>query len=104
MKRDKVALLAVAFVAFALVFSSCGGGGDGDGWYACSYEKRVTDGCDGYGWGDWVSECFAFNSEDYYISPEQVCANVTEGGLFCQAGCCVDSEFRNVSLTEGDCP
>jgi len=99
-------LIGVIALGLMTIVGTGGNGDDGDegGIYACSYEKRGTDGCDGYGWGAWEAGCYQFNSEDYYISPEEVCANITDGGLFCQAGCCVDSEYRNVQLTSGSCP
>lgn len=96
-------LMALAILCLISTYAACGGEGDDGGDYACSYETRRTDGCDGYGWGDWVAECFSFNADDYVITPQQVCDNVTEGGLFCEAGCCVDFEFRNASLTQGFC-
>lgn len=72
--------------------------------YACQYEERTTDGCDGYGFGPWESVCYQFDSEDYYITPQEVCGNVTEPGLHCQAGCCVDFQYQNVNLSQGTCP
>lgn len=104
MIRSRSSYLALGILLFCLMLAGCGGGGgDGDGYFACSYEKRVTDGCDGYGFGDWTEECFSFNSDDYYITAEEVCDNVTTGGYFCEAGCCIDTEFRNVNLSSGDC-
>ena len=71
--------------------------------YACSYEQRKTDGCDGQGFEAWVSECFEFDTEDYNITASEVCGNVTNAGLFCQAGCCIDYEYRSVDLSRGTC-
>jgi len=104
MKKANSTLILVSTLLCSLVIAGCGGGGgDGSGYFACSYETRVTDGCDGYGFGEWTEECFSFNSDDYYITAEEVCDNITSGGYFCEAGCCIDTEFRNVSLTQGDC-
>lgn|GEM_PF-2467163 len=103
MRRDRSALLAMGFLAFALVFSSCGGGGDGNGWYSCSYETRHT-GCNNYDYTDWEAECVSINSEDYYITPQEVCDNLTENTTTCEAGCCVTSEFRDKTFAEGECP
>lgn len=80
-----------------------GGSGGGSGNFACSYDKRVTDGCDGYGFGDWEYDCVTFNEDDYVITPEEVCGNITDGGYFCEADCCIDTEFQNVDLFEGSC-
>lgn len=102
MKTHKL-IVAVSLMVLAFSFAGCGGGDGGSGDFACSYETRVTDGCDGYGFGDWTAECVSFNADDYVITAEEVCNNITTGGVFCQAGCCVDSEFRNVSLTSGFC-
>ncbi|HEX5037831.1 MAG TPA: hypothetical protein VFX30_11795 [bacterium] len=101
---------AAGFLALAAFYSAgpagCGGegsSGGGDGNFACSYEKRVTDGCDGFGFGEWEADCFYFNEDDYTITPEEVCDNITEGGVTCEADCCIDTEFRNVELNEGFC-
>lgn len=96
MRAYHLPVLVLGFIMLAL--TGCGGG-DSDGYYTCSYEKRVTDGCDGYGFGDWEEYSFSFNADDYYIEPDQVCANVTTDGVHCEAGCCVDAEFRNVDLS-----
>ena len=98
MRTYSLPILVIGFVVFVLTLTGCGGGG-GDGYYTCSYDKRVTDGCDGYGFGAWEQQSFSFNSDDYYITPDEVCANVTDGGLHCEAGCCVDAEFSNVDLS-----
>lgn len=79
------------------------GGEDGGGTYACSYEERQTDGCDGYDFGEWLYECQEFNADDYYITPSEVCANLTEDGLYCTGGCCIDYEVRSVELGPGTC-
>jgi hypothetical protein len=97
MRTYRMHVLVIGLVALA--FAGCGGGGGSDGYYTCSYEKRVTDGCDGYGFGEWQADSFSFNSDDYYIEPSEVCANVTTGGEYCEAGCCIDAEFRDVQLT-----
>jgi len=102
--RKYISLSSVIVIQlFALLFVGCGGGGDSGGNYACSYEKRVTDGCDGYGFGAWETECFSFNSDDYKITPEEVCDNMTTGGYNCEANCCIDAEFRNIDLSSGFC-
>jgi hypothetical protein len=104
MNKSRIALFIIGILFLTAMYAACGsaeGGGDGD--YACSYETRSTDGCDGYGFGDWEEECFSFNADDYFITPQEVCDNVTTGGVFCEAGCCVDFEFRNVSLDSGFC-
>jgi hypothetical protein len=75
-----------------------------DGRWACAYEKSVTDGCDGYGFGPWVRGCQAFWEDDYYIAPKEVCANLTRGGSHCASSCCIDTRFQSVSLTRGECP
>jgi hypothetical protein len=100
--------LAAGLLALASLYSAgpagCGGeGGSGGGDFACSYDKRVTDGCDGFGFGEFESECISFNEDDYTISPDEVCSNLTEGGVFCESDCCIDTEFQNVELTEGSC-
>jgi len=95
--------LVLAFGALCLL-GGCGGGDEGSGQFACQYEERTTDGCDGYGFGAWESECTSFNADDYWISAQEVCSNITDGGVHCEAGCCVDFEFRNVVLTSGSCP
>lgn len=102
-------LLAIASL-YSAGPAGCGGGngggggtGGGSGNFACSYEKRVTDGCDGMGFGEFETECISFNEDDYVITPEEVCNNITESGVFCEADCCIDTEFRNVELTEGSC-
>lgn len=103
MRKYKSSFWALVIITFTVLLASCGGVGDSDGNFACYYETRVTDGCDGYGFGDWEEECYSFNSDDYYITPEEVCDNVTSGGYYCEAGCCIDKEFRNVELTSGFC-
>ncbi len=100
MKRLALVVLGASLLCTCL-FCACGGG-DGGGNYACSYESRHT-GCNNSTWTEWEAECFSFNSDDYYITPEEVCANVTDGGVYCEAGCCIDTEFRNVDLSAGDC-
>ena len=103
MRKERLALLAMGLVAFALIFSSCGGGGDGGGWYACSYESRHS-GCGDSVFTDWVAECFSFNSEDLVISPEDACYGFAQNDYHCEAGCCVTSQFRYADLSSGDCP
>ncbi|HSA58637.1 MAG TPA: hypothetical protein VLJ37_03025 [bacterium] len=102
--------LTAGFLTLMALYSAgpagCGGdgsGGGGSGAFACSFDKRVTDGCDGYGFGPWESGCETFNEDDYVITPDEVCANITDGGYFCEAGCCIDTEFQNISLAEGNC-
>lgn len=98
-------LLAISALFFFLVLTACPDPEDDDGGnYACAYEKRSTDGCDGYGFGSWESGCYDFNSDNYYISAQEVCNNMTDGGLWCEAGCCVDTQYQNVSLSSGNCP
>ena len=93
---------ALAVLA-ACLLCACGGGGDGGGGnYACSYESRHT-GCGDSVWTDWEAACVSINSDDYVITPQEVCDNLTAGGEFCDAGCCIDTEFRNVEFTSGDC-
>jgi len=103
MRKLSLVILMSFIAALAVSLAGCGSDGGG-GQYACSYEERRTDGCDGYGFGSWTEECFTFNADDYYISPEQVCANVTSSGLECTSTCCVDFDFQNVQLTSGSCP
>lgn len=105
MKVYRISFLALALILLASIYAGCGSESEEDGGnYACSFETRVTDGCDGYGFGDWQEECFSFNADDYYITPQEVCDNVTTGGYYCEAGCCIDTEFRNVQLSSGTCP
>ena len=92
-------LLLLLFVA--VLAPACSG--EGTTIYACRYEERTTDGCDGYGFGPWESACYEFDADDYYITPQEVCGNVTESGLHCQAGCCVDFDYQNVDLEPGGC-
>jgi len=104
--------LALGLLALGALYSAgpagCGGeggsgGGGGDGDFACFYEKRVTDGCDGFGFGDWEEDCVYFNEDDYTITPEEVCGNITEPGVTCESDCCIDTEFQSVELVEGFC-
>ena len=100
MKYTAILQLILLWTA-TLIIPACAG--EGSTIYACSFEERTTDGCDGFGFGPWESECFEFDSEDYNISPQEVCGNVTEPGLHCQAGCCVDFDYQNVDLSNGTC-
>lgn len=104
--------LTVGLLALGALYSAgpagCGGdggsgGGGGDGNFACFFEKRVTDGCDGAGFGEFEPDCVYFNEDDYVITPEEVCDNITESGVTCESDCCIDTEFRNVELVEGFC-
>ena len=82
---------------------SCGGSdGDGGGQQACVYESRHT-GCNNSTYTAWTAGCFAFNADAYTISPQQVCSNITAGGLACAAGCCVTSQYRIGALRNGNC-
>lgn len=102
MKPICIAPLAASLIILALSWSACGDDGGG-GTYACAYEQRRTEGCSAASWQDWVYECVEFNADDYFITPEEVCANLTEDGLFCQAGCCIDYEHRSIDLNRGSC-
>jgi hypothetical protein len=108
--RTKTLVTAVIVVlSLTALIASCGedededGEGGGGGIYACSYEKRGT-GCNNYIFGAWEAGCDQFNSADYYITPEQVCANLTSGGLWCGGtSCCITTEYQNVILVAGTC-
>jgi hypothetical protein len=106
MKTAVLSVLMLVCVLFIMVvLAGCPASEDeGGGNYACSYEERRTDGCDGYGFGSWESGCYDINADNYVISPEEVCDNLTDGGLWCEAGCCVDAQYQNVSLSSGSCP
>lgn len=97
--------MLLAGLLLGLVSLSAGGCAheQGGGYYSCSYEQSRTDGCDGMGFEPYVWECVDFNSDDYWISPEEVCANITDDSPYCQGGCCIDYRFRNVYLTKGTC-
>ncbi len=92
-----------ALVFLALAATACTGGEDETPIRCCSYDERSTDGCDGAGFGPWQSLAFEFDADDYVISAEEVCDNVTQSGLFCEGGCCIDYEYRNVILKKGEC-
>ena len=85
-----------------LCLSACDDEEDG-GIYCCSFEENKTDGCDGMGWEGWNFESVEFNSDDYYITPDEVCDNQTEAGLFCQSSCCIDYQYQNIELSKGSC-
>lgn len=106
-KAAVLGLMAATFLTLASLYTAgpagCGGGSGEDRNFACSFEKRVTDGCDGFGFGEWEADCFYFNEDDYTITAEEVCANFTEGGVTCASDCCIDTEFQNVELNEGFC-
>jgi len=102
MKRIQTVALVLLVVIMSVGWLGCGDDGAG-GTYACAYEERRTDGCDGTGWQDWEYECVEFNADDYYITPGEVCANLTESGLYCEAGCCIDYEHRSIDLHKGTC-
>ena len=98
-------LVGICALGAMMVLTACPDSeDDGGGNYACSYEYRRTDGCDGYGFGAWESGCYDINADNYWISPEEVCDNMTDGGAWCEAGCCVSSQYQNVSLSSGSCP
>lgn len=102
-RYGKVAAMGFVMIGVvALLLKGCDED-DGGGLYACSYEKSTTDGCDGYGFGPWEPGCVSINADDYYISPEEVCGNITDGGQHCQAGCCVSARYQNVHLDSGGC-
>jgi hypothetical protein len=102
---------SVIMMLLVVTLSACGGSGSGDGGgttYTCSWEERHT-GCDGYGYGEWHSECYHFDSEDYYITPQEVCDNHTpdtSDPVCTQSGsCCIYTQTRNASLVHGgSCP
>jgi hypothetical protein len=101
---------SLLLLALASVATACGGGGgdsaggsSGGTNYACSYESRHT-GCNNSVYTAWTEGCFSFNSENYNISPQQVCTNVTTGGLACAAGCCITTQYQHVALNAGSCP
>jgi len=101
MNRFSKVMTVVLLGIFSSIWTACGD--DSGGSYACAYEQRRTEGCDAQTWGDWAYECVGFNSDDYYITPAEVCANLTESGLYCEAGCCIDYEHRNIDLHKGSC-
>lgn len=100
MKR--INLVAAALLATVLL-AACGGGSEESSIYACSYEKRVSQTCNRYDYGAWSSGCRTFNADDYTISAQQVCANLTTGGLHCASTCCIDSQYRSAALQSGSC-
>jgi len=93
----------VAVLLGVVALSGAGCGADAGGVYACSYEQRRTEGCSASTWQSWAAECVEFNADDYYISPEEVCGNLTSDDLYCEAGCCIDYEHRSIELTQGTC-
>lgn len=95
--------MAVVTAVLALMALACNFQEE-DTTYSCAYEESKTDGCDGMGFGPYVAECFEFDSEDYNISAQEVCDNVTTPGLYCEAGCCIDYRYQNVSLSHDSCP
>lgn len=99
----RAALVLAAASATALVHSCGGSGGEADTRYACSYEKRVSQTCNRTDYGAWTRGCSAFDADNYTITPQQVCQNITSGGLHCASSCCIDSQFRSVSLAGGTC-
>lgn len=96
------ATLVLAASSAAALVNGCGGS-DADTRYACSYEKRVSQTCNRTDYGAWSRGCSAFDADNYNITPQQVCQNITRGGLHCASSCCIDSEFRSVSLAGGTC-
>ncbi|BDI03618.1 hypothetical protein CATMQ487_05880 [Sphaerotilus microaerophilus] len=102
MNADFKQILCWIFVSVSLV--ACGGGDSDSSVYACTYQKRTSQTCNRYDYGAWTSGCRSFNVDDYTISAQQVCSNLTKGGLYCASSCCIDSEYRSVSLTSGTCP
>jgi hypothetical protein len=93
----------LAAVLGVMSITGVGCGDDSGGYYACSYEQRRTEGCSATTWGSWAYECVDFNSDDYYITPQEVCANLTSDDLYCEAGCCIDYEHRSIDLSPGTC-
>lgn len=103
MKWSAVCLVFVPLLLVGFVTSCGNGDGDGGTQYACSYQKRSSQTCNHYDWGAWQSGCITFNSNDLTVSPQQYCDNLTTGGTYCAAGCCIDTQYQNKNLRQGTC-
>jgi hypothetical protein len=97
--RNMLVLLAMS--AAALACCSDGGGGQ----QHCSYESRHTA-CGGSGWGNWTTECYAFNLDDYKEgwTAERVCQKFSGSDSECSTTCCIYVEYRNSTVGSGGCP
>ena len=96
---------ASAWLLATLLVSACGGGDDDDGPknYACRYQTRHSNCNQAAPTGPFTAGCFQFDANNYNISPQQVCNNVTSGGTSCSATCCVVTQYQNASLSAGNC-
>jgi hypothetical protein len=99
-------ILLCAFVSTtAAAAVGCGGdNGDGGGTYCCRYESRHTP-CGGGTYSNWQAEKYEFNIDDYVAgwTPEAVCNKFTGNWTNCEAGCCINGQYRNNTLSSGKC-
>ncbi|UCD85481.1 MAG: hypothetical protein JSU92_04625 [Deltaproteobacteria bacterium] len=102
-QRALSAAVILMLCGVGLFFASCGNGdGDDGGDIACYYEGRHT-GCNNSVWTDWEEGCADF-PEWNYDSPAQACRDAYPSyDYYCEAGCCIDVEYRNVDPVSGSC-
>lgn len=76
----RAALVAAVATGAALVHGCGGSGNEGGTRYACAYEKRASQTCNRSDYGAWTRGCSAFDADNYTVTPQQVCQNMTSGG------------------------
>ncbi len=100
--KNVLIILEVCALLAGVIFSACGE--EGGGIYCCTYESRHTA-CGGGDWGAWESESYQFNIDDYLEgwTPERVCDKFTGSDTECSATCCINVEYQNNVLSDGNC-
>jgi len=110
-RNQAVAILAGIFICVFVFVAGCGGEGSGASGgfdrsnFACKWEESKTTRCDGFGFKPYFPRCeiVDFEIRDD-LTPQTFCDLRGEDGLFCQAGCCINSRVRNMRPSNPSCP
>lgn len=95
--------LVFLLLALAFALAGCPAKDDSGDLYCCAWESRYSSCGGGSPWSDWTASYDEFRASDYYISPEEHCANMASDSTSCAGSCCIYHEGRYGSLRSGSC-
>jgi hypothetical protein len=96
----KIAMKVLSVAALLAALTGCPSKDDSNDRYACVWESRHSA-CGGGSYTAWATQCDEFLASDYYISPQEHCANMASSDTSCAGDCCIYVEGRNPTLQAG---